>query len=120
MDQPQELANSKAIGVAATICWVWGVVMLLSGFAVGYPALAKHGNIVPLLAFAAWGIAFGLGGFALRRGRWSARWWVSALCVVSIAALLLVRVPISLLGVLVNAAVLVLLMISWKSLGRRS
>jgi cobalamin biosynthesis protein CobD/CbiB len=94
--------------------------VLLIGFAIGYPALAKQGNIVPLVVSTTWGIAFGLGGLALRRGRWGVRWWLSALCIVSIVALLLAQATISLPGMLVNAVVLVLLMVSWKSLGRRT
>jgi hypothetical protein len=120
MSQPQGIASSKVIAIASTLCWAWGTLVLLIGFAVGYPALAKQGNIVPLVVSTAWGIAFGLGGLALRQGRWGVRWWVSALCSVSIVALLLAQATISLLGILVNAVVLVLLMISWKSLGRRT
>ena len=120
MSQPQGIASPKVIALASTLCWTWGTLVLLMGFAIGYPALAKQGNIVPLVVSAAWGIAFGLGGFALRQGRWGVRWWVSALCIVSIVVLLRAQATISVLGMLINALVLALLMVSWKSFGRHT
>ncbi len=120
MSQPQGIASSKVIAIASALCWAWGTLVLLIGFAVGYPALARRGNVVPLVVSTACGLAFGLGGFALRQGRWSARWLVSALGIVSIGALLLAQATISLLGMLVNAVVLVLLLVPWKPLGRRT
>ncbi len=66
MAQPQGIPSSKVIAIASTLCWAWETLVLLIGVAVGYPAFANQGDIDPLVVSTAWGIAFGLGGFALR------------------------------------------------------
>src|SRR6185295_521177 len=85
--------------LASILFWFWGVFLLLSGFAVGYPALMVRGALGPLLFLCTWGLACCVAGFALRRGRWGVRWWGSALCVVSSVLLLLLHSPASLVGV---------------------
>ena len=100
--------------IASALFWFWGVLVLLVGFAIGYPAFAMHEDIAPLLLFAIWGVSFCLGGFALRRRRWGVRWWGSFLCIISAGALLLAQVKLSLLGVAINLAALGLVLGSWQ------
>jgi len=108
--------KSRLISAVSMLFWVWGILVLLSGFAIGYPAVATRGAFGPLVVTAVWGIAYCLGGFALRRRQWGVRWWGSALCIISTLVLLVIQVRVSSLGVAVNVAALVLIAMSWRAL----
>ena len=112
MNQPK----SRLITAASTIFWVWGVLLVISGIAIGYPAFATEGAVGPIFIMVAWGIAYCVGGFALRRRQWGVRWWASALCAISVLVLLFVQVKMSLLGIALNIAALVLIAGSWRAL----
>jgi hypothetical protein len=117
MKQAQKFKKPQTITIASTMCWVWGLLLLLIGLAIGFPAIAMKGNISILLFFAIWGGAYCVAGFALPRRKWSVRWWLSILSFLSAAILLLMQVTVSLFGVLLNIAVVGLVMMSWKWLG---
>ena len=104
--------------VASILFWLWGVLILCVGLAVGYPTLIARGSAVPLLLFCLWGAAFCAGGFALRGNRWRVRWWGSLLCVGSIVLLLLAQVRLSPVGVAVNALALAFILASWRASAR--
>lgn len=104
--------------IASILFWLWGLLVLLVGLAVGYPALVAQRSAIPLLLLCLWGAAFCAGGFALRRWRWGVQWWGSLLCGGSIAALLLAQVRLSPLGVAVNALALGFILASWRVSGR--
>ncbi len=110
MERQAERFNS----VASILFWLWGVIVLSVGFAVGYPNLMAHESANPLFLFCLWGAAYCVGGFALGGRRWGVRWWGSLLCVGSIAVLLLVRVQLSPLGVAVNVMALGFILASWR------
>jgi len=65
-------SKSRLISTASTLFWVCGIFVLLSGFAIGYPAAATKGAFVLLVVATVWGIAYCVGGFALRRRQWGA------------------------------------------------
>lgn len=116
MDAPRNVP----LTAASAIFWIWGILLLVSGVAVGYPALASSGNFVPLVLMVAWGSTYCVGGFALRRKVWGVRWWSSVLCLFSVAILLVVGVKVSMLGAAVNVLALVLIVLSWRALGAAS
>ena len=101
--------------IASALLWFWGVLVLLAAFAIGYPALVTHRSMAPLLLLGAWGVAYCVGGFALRKRRWGVRWWGSALCVVSALVLLLMQVALSLPGAAINIAALGFILGSWRA-----
>ncbi len=109
-----EMDASRMNSIASSLLWLWGALVLLAGFAVGYPALMTQGTPVFLVAFAVWGTATCLAAFALRKRRWGVRWWASALCLLSALTMLLMNVKLSLLGVALNILALVLIVISWR------
>ena len=109
MNQRELRLNS----IASTLFWVWGVLILLVGFAVGYPALMQHGLVMPLFSFGLWGASFCFGGYALRRRLYGVRWWGSIICVLSVIVLLFARVQLSLVGMLINTVSLGLIIASW-------
>ena len=82
----------------------------------GYPAYATHGTLVPLILIGAWGLAFCIGGHALRRHQWGVRWWGAGLCVSSISALPLTGIKISLLGIVLNLLALGIIIATWQQL----
>ena len=90
--------------------------MLFIGFAVGYPAFATKGTLIPLILMGGWGLLFCIGGIALRRPRWGIRWWGAGLCIGSTVVLLTLGAKISLLGIVINLAALVLIIFTWKEL----
>lgn len=99
---------------ASTLLWFWGMLVLLVGFAIGYPALMTQGTPAVLIAFGLWGFASCLAAFALRKRRWAVRWWGSALCILSAAVMLVIQVKISPLGIALNIGAVVLLLLSWN------
>ena len=100
--------------IASIAFWLWGILVLLIGFAIGYPALMIDGSAMFLILFGVWGIAYCLGGYALAKRRWGVRWWGTSLCVLSIIVLLLAQVKISMVGALINLIALGLIIASWK------
>ena len=111
--------NHQSNPLASTLFWFWGVFLLLSGFAVGYPALMVHGTAGPLLLFCSWGLACCVAGFAARRGRWGVRKWGAALCIVG--ALFLFAGPfrgsvLGLVGTVLNLAILGVLLLARRKI----
>ena len=101
---------------ASALMWLWGFLALLSAAALGFPALALNGNVAPMAMFGTWGVVHCIAAFALRKRRWGGRWLASALCLLSVAALLLMpRMMISLLGAAINAGALLLILLSWTA-----
>lgn len=106
---------------ASALMWLWGFLALLSAAALGFPALALNGTVLPMAMFGGWGVAHCLAAFALRKRRWGVRWWGSALCVLSAAWLLLMpRMMISLLGAAINVGALLLILFSWNAMAVRT
>jgi uncharacterized RDD family membrane protein YckC len=99
---------------ASILFWVWGILVLLIGFAVGYPALMMHGSVMPLFLFGLWGAAFCFGGYSLRRRLYGVRWWGLAICVLSVIALIFAHAQISLIGILINVTAIGLIIASWN------
>lgn len=106
--------KSRLNSIASVLLWLWGILILLSGIAVGYPVLATQGSILPMLAFATWGVVTCLAAFALRNRQWGVRWWGSVLCAVSALIMVLVQVKVSLIGAALNVGVLALILCSWN------
>lgn len=100
--------------IASNLLWLWGALVLFGGLAIGYPVLVSQGNPAILIGFGVWGVATCLAAFSLRKRRWGARWWGGGLCVISALTMLVIGVKLSLLGLLVNVAVLVLILMSWQ------
>lgn len=113
METTDRQANLNAS--ASALMWLWGFLALLSAAALGFPALAMHGSVMPMALFGSWGVLHSAAALALRKRRWGGRWWASGLCVLSVVALLLMpRMMISLLGAAINAGALLLILFSWR------
>lgn len=106
--------KSRWNSTASRLLWFWGVLLFLGSFAIGYPALKTQGNLAPLIALGVWGIATCLAAFALPKRLWGVRWWGSVLCVLSMLVMLVMGVKLSILGIGINAAVLAMILMSWK------
>jgi hypothetical protein len=113
-------SNPHILSVACILFWLWGVLLLLSAVAIGYPAMVTRSSIAPAALLVVWGVAYVIGGFALRRRIWGVRWWASALSGLSAVVLFIVQYKLSLLGVAVNVAALALIILSWRVLAPTS
>jgi hypothetical protein len=110
----------RRLGLASTLLWLWGAIVLAVGFAVGYAAYATKGTLLPLLLFLSWGVAVCHSAIAMRKARWGVRWWGAALCALAIIGLLLSSVRIALFGIALNAFVLWVIVSSWSSLASKA
>ena len=110
----------RLLSVASVLFWLLGLLLLASAGAIGYPALVVRGTSTLLVTLAVWGAAYLSAGFALSRRLWGVRWWGSALAALSALALLAVPSAISVVGVALNLAALVLILCSWHALAQAS
>ena len=106
----------RLITAAAALFWVWGAILMLSGFAVGIPTYVRDDSLGPLITLVGWGAAHVFGGFALLRRKRGARWWTAALCIVSALVLFLMQVRMAYLGFALNGVALLLIAMSWRAL----
>jgi hypothetical protein len=118
LERADPMSSPKLHLVTATsiVFWLWGVVLILSGIAIGYPALAKSGTGGPLAVLVTWGLAYCICGIALRRRQWGVRWWAGGLCIISIVVLFNLSLRISLVGIVLNMLALALIAGSWRAL----
>ena len=105
---------SRAIRIASILFWVWGVIVLLSAVALGYPAFATRGDIAPLAIMLLIGAATCVAAYALRKRQWGVRWWAATLALLAVLLLMTMRSPMAWLGIALNATSLGLIAVSWN------
>ncbi len=104
------------LSIASTLAWIWGILTLFSAVAIGIPAISMGKSVgFPLLMLAIGGL-YCFGGYWLRKKRRIAG--VVALIVPGIVLILNIISParVSLLAILVNLAIIILVLVSWKEL----
>lgn len=102
--------------IASTLAWIWGILMLFTAIAFGIPAISMGATLVgPILMLVTAGL-YCFSGYGLRKKRRIAG--VVALVVPGLTLIVHVIFPvrISLLAILVNLAIIILVLISWKGL----
>jgi hypothetical protein len=108
------MEKSRLNSIASSLLWLWGILVLLIGVSLGYPAFATHGATLPLIMFGIWGVVVCVAAFAMRKRRWGVRWWSTALCVISAVLIMLPLNKFSLFGAAINVGALVLVLLSWN------
>jgi len=98
------------------LAWIWGILMLFSAIAIGIPAISMGKSLgFPILMLVIGGL-YCFSGYGLRKKRRVAR--MVALIVAGLILILNIIFPVrmSLLVILVNLAIIILVLISWKEL----
>jgi len=113
----------QGVLVASTLCWLWGVVVLLSSVALLIPAVAMHGvGSVEVLFPAAMFLvscAYLFAGYALRRQRRAGGWSGGSAAVLMVGLLVRSGLPgVTIIAFLVNVAIVALVLLNWRHLGR--
>lgn len=106
--------KNRLNSIASTLLWLWGILIVLIGLAIGIPAFATQGTSLPILVFGVWGVVICASAYALRKRKWGVRWWATALCVVSTAIMILAQNRLSLLGMAINIGAIALVLFSWN------
>ncbi len=106
------------LSMASTILWVWTVLIVVSQAFLVVGIVSMHTVDVLTLMFCSglivMGIASGVGAVGIRRSKrpynfvalFSTLAWISALC--------FLHVRVSVVGVLLNVAVLILVLVQWR------
>lgn len=112
----EESKKSVYLSVASTLAWVWGILMLLASIAIGIPAIFMSENPGLLILMLVIGGLYCFSGYGLRKKRRVAG--VVALIIAGLILILNIIFPVrvSLLVILVNLAIIILVLISWKEL----
>lgn len=111
-----EEAKKVYLSVASTLAWIWGILMLFSAIAIGIPAISMGKSLgFPILMLVIGGL-YCFSGYGLRKKRRVAG--VVALIIAGLILILNIIFPVrvSLLVILVNLAIIILVLISWKEL----
>ena len=104
------------LSIASTLAWIWGILTLFSAIAIGVPAISIGKNVgFPILMLVIGGL-YCFSGYGLRKKRRLAG--TVALVVSGVVLILNIISParVSLLAILVNLAIIILVLISWKGL----
>ncbi len=111
-----EESKKVYLSVASTLAWIWGILMLFSAIAIGIPAISMGKSLgFPILMLVIGGL-YCFSGYGLRKKRRIAG--VVALIVAGLILILNIIFPVrvSPLTILVNLAIIILVLISWKEL----
>ena len=112
----EESKKTLYLSIASTLAWIWGILMLFSAIAIGIPAISMGNSLgFPILMLVIGGL-YCFSGYGLRKKRRIAG--VVALVVSGLVLILNIISParVSLLAILVNLAIIILVLISWKEL----
>ena len=112
----EESKKRLFLSIASTLAWIWGILMLFSAVAIGVPAISMGKSVgFPILMLVIGGL-YCFSGYGLRKKRRIAE--VVALVVSGLVLILNIISParVSLLAILVNLAIIILVLISWKEL----
>ncbi len=104
------------LSIASTVAWIWGILTLFGAVAIGVTAISMGKNVAfPILMLAIGGL-YCFSGYGLRKKRRIAG--VVALIVPGVVLILNMISPtrVSLLAILINLAIIILVLISWKEL----
>jgi hypothetical protein len=111
------MEKAGVIRIASILCWLWGVLLLISAAAIGIPLISKGQNPVFPLMLGLMGILFCISGHGMRKGRGYSRWLALVSSIGSSAMLIMVRFPISPAGLVICAVIVILVAMNWKSIG---
>lgn len=112
----EESKKTLYLSIASTLAWIWGILMLFSAIAIGIPAISMGNSLgFPILMLVIGGL-YCFSGYGLRKKRRIAG--VVALVVSGLVLILNIISParVSLLAILLNLAIIILVLISWKEL----
>ncbi len=111
------IARPGRTAVASTLFWLSGGLLLLLALSLGTFATSaqapRNAGIVPLIMLA-WALFHLVGGFALRKRKWGYRWWAVGLCLSSVAAVLLLLVPATLVILVLDVIALASVASDWR------
>lgn len=112
----EESKERLYLSIASTLAWIWGILMLFSAIVIGVPAISMGKSLgFPILMLVIGGL-YCFSGYGLRKKRRAAG--MVALVVSGLVLILNMIFPtrVSLLAILVNLAIIILVLISWKQL----
>ena len=127
MTEPSGLQSSvdspgrpQALLIASTLCWVWGILIVLIGISVLIPAIAMRGLSSRSAIFALGLCLFGLGycsaGYLVRKMRLIGGWIALVAAVLFCPAQFVGGTAQAVVGLVVNLAIVVLVMANWRRL----
>ena len=104
------------LSTASTLAWIWGLLMVFGGVALGFPALSMgHSLVLPVILFVL-GSALCYGGYGLRRKRRAASILAVGVSALTVIFHLFMHVGPGPVGIIVNLAIIVLVLVNWKHL----
>ena len=111
------IAVPRLTAIASTLLWFAAALLLLLALSLGLFAASSKGpqaaGIVPLIMLL-WALAYGAGGYALRKQKWGYRWWPLGLGFSSVAVLVVFLAPMTLVIFAVNIIALILSTFEWR------
>ena len=107
------------VKLAVVLCWVWGMFLAASTVAILIPLLRLGRPLLVPGVMAVLGVVFcGVGTGLFRMRKWAAN-AVTIVASLQILALVALHAPVRLPGIVVMAALLILVRISWSSFDAR-
>ena len=112
----EESKKRLYLSIASTLAWIWGILTLFSAVAIGVPAISMGKSVgFPILMLVIGGL-YCFSGYGLRKKR-----RIAGAVVLVVSGLVLILniispARVSLLAILVNLAIIILVLISWKEL----
>jgi lysylphosphatidylglycerol synthetase-like protein (DUF2156 family) len=110
----QKQNNSRGLKIASTLSWFWGILLLVSAFALGLPMVSQGGPLIFTLLLIVLGILFCVTGHGVRKHHPYASWLALISNIVSSILLILLRFQISPIGLLICIVIIVLVLKDWK------
>jgi hypothetical protein len=121
--RPQGADPQGRLRLASTLAWTWGILTALIGLSIGLPRVLESREPLVLIYF---GLPAGVlcyAGWALRKGRISGGWAAllgSGWVLIESGMRFFGGAVGALIGVLVNAAILLLVISNWRTLNAHS
>ena len=119
--RPSSNPPSTGLLIASTLCWLWGVLVGVSGVGLlnSWYEVRKMGNgLLPFaVASCVLAVAYCVAGYMLRRARLAGGWIaIVAASLLSMLQLFTTGTGAVSIGLLVNVAIITLVVINWRYL----